>query len=392
MADLNISPGKIKLLVIPLILMGAFFLIFFGVLEVTGRPGLCASCHMMKPEYYTWQASSHKKVKCVACHARPGLVNAVKFRIEMAKKIYAAAAKTYYSPIVLLKPVSDKACNRCHNINTRVINPSGDLIIPHEVHAKENVGCYKCHRGVAHGSISDRKVTYRSDYYKWDGSLGAALMKDEQFVQPDMDSCVRCHQVRKAPLDCKACHNTSQLPEDHRSKEFKSGLHGKAATSNLKSCDLCHRYMSTQKAEGIKEEKKYMEFLEKSKSKKNSDSVGAYSRTNSFCKTCHEKKPPSHKDSLFIENHGLQANKDMNRCMICHDNRASTGPSKSRSKAGPGIATKSCGACHPSIHNDSVQWKSGYHPVELPEHPRITATCYKCHLQELCAKCHGGLR
>lgn len=395
---LDYSQKKIRFTAVLLFYTGAFLLTFYGTLELTGRPSLCLTCHMMKPEYYTWQASSHKKIKCVSCHVPPGLINAVKYRFTGLKKIYYTAKDSYTSPILLLNPVTDAACSRCHNMNTRIVDPSGDVIIPHKVHAKNKIECSKCHVGVAHGNIARRKVTYVSDYPKWDSSQGINLMSDNKFTLPDMDACMRCHKVRNASLACKACHTSTMLPEDHRNDNFKYRDHGKLAARDVNQCDTCHGYMTHQKTEEKKERVTYQDYLRqlkgftKPKLRNTVLPVISYAKSNDYCRECHGKRPPSHIANTFIANHGQSAKSNKDRCMTCHNYQEIFGPKGVKSVEATDAASKvACSSCHPSIHSRSVQWKQGYHLLPLPAKPRLNKSCYTCHSNETCGRCHGKI-
>lgn len=378
---------KIRFLIVLISCTGAFLLMFYGALEVTGRPQVCSQCHMMKPEFYTWQASSHKKIECGSCHVPPGLVNFFKYRLSGLKELYYMATASYAAPIVILKPVTDDACNRCHNMATRHLSPSGDLIIPHDVHARKKVSCSKCHGGVAHGNIAKRKVTYSVDYGKWNSELGTSLMGEQKYIRPDMDLCINCHKALKAPLACRACHKTSMLPDNHKNDEFKYENHGRMAARDLNYCDSCHSYMTDKKIEVVKETKNYQDYLGRGKNRP-TVTVKDYSRQNTYCKTCHSKRPPSHRSSSFTAGHGKQAGVDRKRCMTCHDNYVPQGPGGPQGTDETLVTGTACSSCHPSPHSKSVQWQNGYHPVELPARPRINASCYTCHNKESCGACH----
>ncbi|PKM82045.1 MAG: hypothetical protein CVU89_06815 [Firmicutes bacterium HGW-Firmicutes-14] len=352
---------------------------------------VCAGCHMMKPEYNTWRVSSHSGVSCVSCHIAPGPWGVLKGYADGVKNIYSMAVGNYVSPITMLTPTSDAACERCHDVREQKKSKSGSLVVAHELHKKIKVPCFKCHRGIAHGRISERSVTFESDYKKWDVTLGEFMMEENQYTDPEMDMCFSCHRLRNAPLECKACHIRSVLPDAHRDEGFQNGGHGKRAAENLKACDNCHRFMSdqNQNTEGLKEDKTYLEYIGAAKKQEDYVSVISYSRTNSFCKACHGKRPPSH-DSRYIEKHGPLAEQNKKRCATCHDNYVIPG-AQSQSGQSTIVTQTGCNKCHPSIHQYSYQWKKGYHPTDLPANPRITRSCYTCHPEGTCSGCHGSL-
>lgn len=371
---------KLWLLVLLFLLVG-FVSFFWDTFETATDTAYCTSCHQMKPELYTWQASSHSQVlQCVGCHAPPGTLKKMKYKLFTVKEWYAAITGDYGILIQSTAPIPDQVCNKCHDMSKREVTPSGDLIIPHTKHAEKAVNCTSCHSGIAHGNIAEKKVTFRTDYGKWDESLGQRFMSDEKSVRPDMDTCMSCHKVRKAPLNCSACHETSMIPETHTDKTFKAGGHGKIPSEEIINCDSCHSYMSTETVEVTKGSgSKYLQFLTNGSGKVSKTiSVRDYAKSNTFCKDCHGKMPPSHKVELFEMNHGMFAEKDKELCFTCHDNRV----------LGDSPVTKiSCGSCHPSTHYKRP-WKDK-HPVPLPDRPQVTETCFTCHTERSCGNCHS---
>ncbi|WML59058.1 NapC/NirT family cytochrome c [Neobacillus sp. PS2-9] len=358
------------------VLVLALFIIVGGLgLKATSSSEFCASCHEMKPQYYTWKASSHSEVECVNCHIGPGAENIVKAKGNGLVEFYKKEKDTYIAPIKMPNLIPDEACESCHNMKYRDVTPSGDIIIPHTKHKTEGIKCVQCHSGTAHGKISDRKVTYKSDYGKWDEKLGSSLMNDKKFTSPQMDTCMECHEARKATLECKACHETTMVPKNHKTEEFKSGGHGKIQPSNLKKCEQCHSYMSTEKYDLFKEDPVYQRFLNGDTKNSTKVTVAQFAKTNSFCKECHGTKPNSHKISSFMTEHG-RLSKDTQKCFTCHDNRnVSDSP----------VTTVQCASCHPSSHRDT--WRDR-HPFKVPENQKYNKTCLKCHVEKTCNRCH----
>ncbi|KNZ70543.1 NapC/NirT cytochrome c domain-containing protein [Thermincola ferriacetica] len=377
----------IKVLLVLLFLLGTAAAIASRAWTANIPSKMCGACHMMKPEYYTWLASSHAKVNCISCHIPPGPGPFIKANITGVKHFFKMATKSYVAPIIKLGPMSDAACERCHNMENRIVTTSEDLIIPHGKHKKQKVNCSKCHQGITHGNIAKRKITYEGDYQRWNATLGQSLMKNNaEYVRPDMDLCMRCHQLRKVTVACDACHKNGMKPADHLKGNFRNGGHGKIAAGDLGYCDSCHSYMSEKKIETLKEPEKYLQYLGGDKNQNNSLSVITYSRENTWCKACHQKRPPSHNEAMFIEKHGQMAQKDKQRCYTCHDNQGPQGP---KGQGGPNtVANISCNECHPSIHRS----KKFYHPFELPPNGKVDESCYTCHSQESCGRCHGKIQ
>lgn len=363
-------------LTIYLFVAAGFAILLYAGVHQTSRSEFCSSCHNMKPEFNTWALSSHSQIECVDCHIPPGTVNFLKQKMKGLHQVYLTITDTYSGPIIMPTPIPNSVCEKCHNMNKREVSPTGDLIIPHDTHNKKGINCTKCHSGIAHAKISERKATFKSDYQKWNSDVGKFIMSDRQYIRPDMETCMKCHELRNAPLECKACHKTEMVPENHKMNNFRDGEHGKLAEQNIKECSSCHEYMTKQPYEGLSEQPKYMQYVTK-KDPPASVSASSYAKTNTFCKNCHGVRPSSHLDNLFISNHGLLAEKDKKRCMACHDNN---------SQGGLKVTQVACGSCHPSVH--ARPWKQN-HPVPFPE-GKVTVTdyCYTCHVQRTCASCH----
>lgn len=379
----KVKKKKTKLLLVLLFICFGLIILFGDTLQNRTDTAYCTSCHMMKPEMYTWQASSHNHATdCVTCHAPPGVLKRIKYRLFSVKEIYAAVTGNYGILIQTTTPIPDSVCTQCHDMSRRQVTPSGDLVIPHDKHAQKNVTCTECHTGIAHGNIAEQRVTFQTDYGKWDESLGQRFMSDTKNIRPNMDTCMNCHKVRKASLKCGDCHKTSMIPESHKNEVFKEGGHGKEAANNLQTCDSCHSYMSTKTVEVTKDNSsKYLQFLTKDTGKPSTISVSDYAKANTYCKDCHSKMPPSHKDKSFEINHGAYSKDNKDRCFTCHDNHV-TGDSS--------VTKVTCGSCHPSPHYKSP-WREK-HPVPLPDKPQVTEFCYSCHSTQTCGKCHTGAK
>jgi nitrate/TMAO reductase-like tetraheme cytochrome c subunit len=366
-----------KILTLSLFFIVVLFSVGFFGLETTSSSKFCSSCHEMKPEYYTWKASSHSEVDCINCHTGTSKEDYAKAKVNGLAQVYKKQTGGYIAPIKMPNLITDESCEKCHNMNSRNVTPTGDLIIPHDKHKTEGVKCVECHSGVAHGKIAERKVTYRSDYEKWDDKLGHSFMSDRKFTSPKMDTCMECHEVRKASLECKACHETSMLPNNHKKETFKAGEHGKIQPSDLKNCEQCHSYMSKESSDVFKEEPTYSNFLENGTTNSNSSkiTVTQYAKTNTFCKDCHGEKPETHKISSFMSKHGVLS-KDKNNCLTCHDNRIlSDSP----------VTNVQCSSCHQRSHGDA--WKAR-HPFKVEENQKYNKSCLKCHVEKTCSKCH----
>ncbi len=373
---------KRKILKFTIIAVGILLVMLVSVVGMTygtSVPQFCAVCHIMKPEYATWEASSHSQVGCTACHVDPGLVNALKHKVVATKELYMYLAKTYELPIQITEPVPDSRCLQCHSLN-RKISPSADLVIPHKKHHDSGIPCVKCHQGVAHGKISSSGLTMDGDFNKWDKAKGLQIMTTDNTV-PKMDLCMDCHGRRGVTVSCEACHSGAMKPDSHLEKSFKLE-HGKLAKKNIKYCDTCHAYIKAPGVEakdlfGQQNEDPVAKYLNSMQSEDSGSSYMDYAKTNEFCVECHKKRPPTHDDNWPFK-HGQEADKNEQRCMVCHSPRTDV----------KGVTPKAaCSSCHPSIHAN-VPWRAA-HPIEVPPKLAILdAKCFQCHVKDICAGCH----
>jgi nitrate/TMAO reductase-like tetraheme cytochrome c subunit len=367
----------IKVMTLTLFFLILLFSVGFLGLETTSSSKFCSSCHEMKPEYYTWKASSHSEVDCVNCHTGSSKEDYAKAKANGLVQVFKKATQTYTAPIRMPDQIQDSSCEKCHNIFTRDVTPTGDLTIPHDKHKNEGIKCTQCHQGVAHGKIADRKMTYQADYQKWDDALGKAVMSESKYMKPDMATCMKCHTARKITTECKACHETGMYPDTHQSKLFKLQSHGTHARDDLNLCNSCHYYMSAKEIDGLAKVTTINKFLKK-ENKAPKLSEFDYAKQNTFCKECHSLRPASH-GSLFLGNHGELASKNKEKCLACHNYQ----------QAGNQVQTSivSCASCHPSMHKDK-SYKSR-HPVPLAEeNQKVTDFCYTCHSENICKTCH----
>ncbi|WP_066315049.1 NapC/NirT family cytochrome c [Bacillus sp. FJAT-29814] len=357
-----------------------FLALFFALgglgLKATSSSEFCSSCHEIKPEYYTWKVSTHSEVECISCHVEPGAKNLAKAKVEGVVELYKKTTDTYTAPIQMPKDIPNSACESCHNMKTRDVTASGDLIIPHDKHMDKDIKCTQCHSGVAHGKIAERKVTFKSDYGKWDEQLGKSMMSDKKFTSPKMDTCMECHRARQVTTECKACHTSEMYPKTHKKEDFKLETHGNLAEKEITKCNECHQYMSDGDITLFNDKPAYTKFLNNEKIETKKVSHQDYAKENTYCQKCHLQRPASHNKG-FISNHGIEANKNEQTCLTCHDYQK-TGKNKT--------SNVTCSSCHPSSH-DGKEWRET-HPIKLPQNVQVSKTCYQCHNEKKCSSCH----
>lgn len=374
------GPPRFRYKLFKFMTLAVFFLvIFFSLglfgLEAASSSKYCASCHEMQPEYYTWKASTHSEVDCVNCHKDPDVKQIAKIQAGEVVKDIRKDKDISAAIIRMTKEIPNSTCEKCHNMSTRQVSSSGDIIIPHDRHLDKNIACTQCHSSVAHGQIADRNMTYKTDYDKWDSKVGKAAMSDLKFTRPTMDVCMDCHIARKVTTECSACHTTGMVPDSHKKADFKTKTHGLTAKTELQDCNSCHKYMSTAKLEGYEEPSTIDKYLNKENTTQANKNEHTYAKENTFCQDCHKQRPASHTGS-FIGNHGAQASKNEQKCYTCHDpNRSNTSSSN----------TVNCSTCHQMKHRSN--WRTG-HPFPVENVKKPDARCYTCHIEQKCSSCH----
>lgn len=134
-----------------------------AVSYLSDDPKTCVNCHVMRPEFATWQHSSHREVAvCNDCHvphnnvvnkyffkAKDGLRHATMFTLRMEPqviKMHEAGQR-----------VVQENCKGCHQ---RVNQDVGLLNISLEdkQHGEGKL-CWDCHREVPHGRVKGLNST-----------------------------------------------------------------------------------------------------------------------------------------------------------------------------------------------------------------------------------------
>lgn len=282
------------------ILLLVLLIMLPGFALATKSAKLCETCHIMRPQVVTWQASPHKQVDCATCHAQAGFKNTVIHEGEVLRRIYLVATGRYLLPVELKHPVPNEVCLQCHTF-ARTVTPRNDVIIPHAKHVEEGILCVDCHQGIAHGRIAQHQLTIDGDFKKWKPELGAAQMIPTN-LRIGMKECVQCHQKRgRGPTRCQECHTRIMTPSSHKDSQAWLQNHGGEAARSLAQCDECHNYTN------IDHQKRADSELD----------VANYPRQNAFCSDCHLRRPPQH-TGTWLHEHSQTARIDAKHCLVCH--------------------------------------------------------------------------
>lgn len=120
-------------------------------------PAACINCHIMIPQYTTWQHSSHARVAtCNDCHvphdnilhkyyfkAKDGSRHATLFTLRMEQQVIEITEPS--------RKVVQMNCVRCHeHVNDKVHT----LLSLRQIRQGEGKLCWECHREVPHGRVN----------------------------------------------------------------------------------------------------------------------------------------------------------------------------------------------------------------------------------------------
>lgn len=130
---------------------------------LSDSPETCVNCHIMAPQYATWQHSSHREVAtCNDCHVPHDNI----FRTYYFKAMDGARHATMFT--LRLEPqnifikeagigVVQENCIRCHGAlitDSKVLAQTQTYL-----HKFEDRLCWECHREVPHGRVKSLSST-----------------------------------------------------------------------------------------------------------------------------------------------------------------------------------------------------------------------------------------
>ncbi|BAX79397.1 cytochrome c nitrite reductase small subunit [Labilibaculum antarcticum] len=125
---------------------------------LSDKPETCVNCHVMAPQFATYQHSSHREVAtCNDCHvphnnvfnkyffkAKDGLRHASMFALRMEPEVIFILEEG--------KKVVHKNCIRCHS--QTLTDPKLAALVPNHGHNTQDRVCWECHREVPHGRVN----------------------------------------------------------------------------------------------------------------------------------------------------------------------------------------------------------------------------------------------
>lgn len=120
-----------------------------GFSYLSSDPKACVNCHIMNPQYDSWQKASHHAVAtCVDCHLPHDFVGKYLSKAENGyHHSKAFTLQNFKEPIQITdknRQILEQNCRHCHN------NLLGE-VLHSEIIQKERISCIHCHRSVGHG-------------------------------------------------------------------------------------------------------------------------------------------------------------------------------------------------------------------------------------------------
>jgi cytochrome c nitrite reductase small subunit len=163
-----VPPDKWKLPVAIAVgaLVGLFIYIFNisnAISYLSDKPETCINCHIMVPQYATWQHSSHRQnATCNDCHVpHNNVVNKYFFKAKDGLR-HATIFTLRKEPQVIFikeegKQVVHNNCIRCHNdlLDDSKLEAKTNF----NIHSKTERECWECHREVPHGRVNSISST-----------------------------------------------------------------------------------------------------------------------------------------------------------------------------------------------------------------------------------------
>ncbi|WP_156324289.1 NapC/NirT family cytochrome c [Bacillus sp. FJAT-27251] len=357
----------------------------WGAIAFTSSPQFCSWCHEMSPEFVTFEASAHSEIKCTQCHIEPGVVNLVTHKVHSLKEVYYHVVGPP-DPIVQTVPVTNESCIQCHSEN-RLVSATGDLIVNHSEHIKEDIPCITCHSGVAHAKVVERGLNTQKDLDYWSLENTEKLVKNE-YMRPNMGTCIDCHdKVNKGDRPWEDIQYS--LPEN----PHKDG-HGKSDEGHAEAAEIA---ALTEEEQAAEDRKKVQGVILQALGKQTEDV-----KISMDCSTCHMEVgiPDNHQEKDWKQDHGTSAIQKLNECMDCHQDSKwikhfqkeeivsliDAGASRTKYNPDPAVAKAEsrennfCSSCHsqrPDGHLESDVWLTAH--ADKAKTKQQKGECFVCH-------------
>lgn len=122
----------------------------------------CINCHVMNPQYASWQHSSHKSVtNCNDCHVpHTNVVSKYYFKAKDGLRHAAIFSLRLEPQVIKIKEagmvVVQENCIRCHNYQNENVSTLVSFL---DAEHGEGKLCWDCHRETPHGRVNSLTST-----------------------------------------------------------------------------------------------------------------------------------------------------------------------------------------------------------------------------------------
>ncbi len=303
---------KLNSAAIALLLLGAVVTSYV----VSGLDAVCAdTCHASNAAVLAAVEGDHAShAACVECHEYGqggGVVGATAIRAQMVAVQLGLADDQG-----TISPVSSRACMRCHELMTGVVEASrANVRMDHSHPLDAGWNCVDCHGDVGHLEANGR-------------------------VPVSMDECVVCHDGVTASSECDSCHTTDVALTGPDSVADTSEVGGSgryqypAVQAANRDCGGCHQ-QETQcdpcHQTRMPHSERFISGFHASEAAFEKKEQCWRCHVSTDCQSCHAPFNTGHTDDWKTQHtkyewdagcgcHAREENIDTPICVFCHDN------------------------------------------------------------------------
>lgn len=157
---------KLPVIIVLAVFTGLFLFVFYisnAPSYLSDKPETCVNCHIMAPQYATWNHSSHREhAHCNDCHVpHNNAVNKYYFKAKDGLRHATVFTLRNEPQVIFIKDegmeVVQDNCVRCHEnliTDSKLLRRTDDYD-----HYRTEKKCWECHREVPHGRVNSLSST-----------------------------------------------------------------------------------------------------------------------------------------------------------------------------------------------------------------------------------------
>ncbi|HOI49272.1 MAG TPA: cytochrome c nitrite reductase small subunit [Prolixibacteraceae bacterium] len=125
---------------------------------LSDRPETCTNCHIMAPQYATWNHSSHREItNCNDCHVpHDNVLNKYFFKAKDGLRHATIFTLRAEPQVIRIKEAGARVvqdnCIRCHS--QLLVDPKLEASVAAHKQTREGRRCVECHRETPHGTVN----------------------------------------------------------------------------------------------------------------------------------------------------------------------------------------------------------------------------------------------